>query len=386
MRSVFQIGEQGRSRPGDLRRDERGQVMLLTALLSLVLVALPATVINVGQSVTDKMRLQTAADGAALTASTWSARGSNLLQGLNGMHWDFNVFIADAIIVCATVASVQIDAEIAEAIDDPFYIPVAAANIARIWKRANKCIKRLEDTQEKTAKAIEGTSEVVADTTPYLAYFHANKIAEKNSADLLDLSGFPFLGPIFQNIQNIIKPIRGISNIRIWTLSPSLWPPSALKFAHKQKSPAKHNTPYYTTSLNPFALCYEFARRPSWHDSYWLSDNKDKPVTFVVSRSRRRAYLLDKLLDSKRNTDGMIPPTYAVGAAKFFKDDLYPAGQKKTTYWCYPEVCVSLDPPVAGIPVRWTGLGKYHYGGNFECKLAPVEIMGVSGRNFLLFH
>ena len=61
--------EQVKARHRRFARDEGGQVMLLTALLALVLVALPATLINLGQAIADKVQLQSAADAATLLAA-----------------------------------------------------------------------------------------------------------------------------------------------------------------------------------------------------------------------------------------------------------------------------------------------------------------------------
>lgn len=365
-------------RKQQLRDDESGQVMLLVALLSLVLVALPATVINLGQAITNKIRLQTAADAAAMSATTWMARGSNLLQGLNGIHWDFNVAIADAMLACAYDA----DAEIAA---HPWRFWV--------WWRAYRRIGRLERTQSGTARTIETTSATVATMTPYLAYFYANKIAEENSADLLDLSGIPVLGNVFKNLQKYIRPVQGLVNIRTWTLSPSMWPPNAMQIAKKQRAPGNYTTPYYMTWKRPFLPCLTYAHRPGWHNSYWVStDNiiNEKTVTFVVSHESKRAFMLNKLLNMKKDNSNLLGPSYAIGSARVLGDQLYPAGQRNTKYWCFSfwfySAVISYDPPVFGIPWRWIGWGRYHYGGNFKAEMVPVEIMGQKGRNFMLFH
>lgn len=351
-------------------RDESGQIMLLTALLSLVLVALPATLVNLGQAIADKVQLQSAADSATLSATTWMARGSNLLQGFNGLHWDFNVFMADMIIATANEA----DAEIAATKD-----PIEAAEI---WWRTYRAIGRMEDTQESVAHTIEGVQSTIQNLTPYLGFFYANEIAKKNGADKLDLSGFPVLGPVFRNLQALIKPVQDVADIHTWSLDPSAWPPSALAFAHKKSAPGNYDTPYYTTSWNPFTICYEFARSPSWHDNYWVSDNVDKTVTFIVSKSPRQAYMLNKLLNRGSGSD-MIGCAYALAGSKLTGDDLYPAGQKNTDYLCLPDVCLSMDPPVFGIPFRWV---EGTYGGKFKSEQTTVTAFGQKGANFLIFH
>ena len=364
--------EQIKARHRRFARDEGGQVVLLTALLALVLVALPATLINLGQAIADKVQLQSAADAATLSATTWMARGSNLLQGFNGLHWDFNVFVADLIISTCLEA----DAEIAATKD-----PIEAA---AIWWRTYRWVGREEDFQKSTARAIEGVQSTIQNLTPYLGFFYANEIAKKNGADKLDLSGFPVLGPVFRDLQKLIKPVQDVADIHTWTLDPSAaWPPSALAFAHKKSAPSNFSTPYYMEWWNPFDICIEFARTPSWHDNYWVSDNVDKTVTFIVSKSTRQAFMLNQLLNKSGRNDNLIGCAYALAGSKLTGDDLYAAGQKDTTYICLPNSCISINPPVFGIPFRWvTG----SYGGKFKSELTAVTAFGQSGSTFLIYH
>lgn len=68
-----------RSRLGD----ERGSVGILMAMFAFVVVGMLMMTWNTAQLSKEKMRLQNAADGAALSHAVWQARGMNSIQNLN---------------------------------------------------------------------------------------------------------------------------------------------------------------------------------------------------------------------------------------------------------------------------------------------------------------
>ncbi|UCD84713.1 MAG: Tad domain-containing protein [Deltaproteobacteria bacterium] len=66
-----------------LGKDEGGQSIVFVAIVLIVLVCFLAVTINVGSQVSRKIRLQNAADAAALSGATWEARGLNIIAELN---------------------------------------------------------------------------------------------------------------------------------------------------------------------------------------------------------------------------------------------------------------------------------------------------------------
>ena len=70
-----------------LHRDDDGQAIIFAALVFVVLVCFAAMVVDVGEVVTWRIRMQNAVDAAALACGTWQARGLNMLQVLNDAHW-----------------------------------------------------------------------------------------------------------------------------------------------------------------------------------------------------------------------------------------------------------------------------------------------------------
>lgn len=63
--------------------NQKGQVLPMVAALSLVLVLFWMIIVDAGYLIREKIRLQTAADAAALSGARWMARGLNLIGSFN---------------------------------------------------------------------------------------------------------------------------------------------------------------------------------------------------------------------------------------------------------------------------------------------------------------
>ena len=83
--TIFQEGlwRRGYLRLRQLQQDERGVISILTVFAVLLLVMLLGYVMNVGRQVDSKIRLQNAADAAALSGGVMIARGMNVLAFTN---------------------------------------------------------------------------------------------------------------------------------------------------------------------------------------------------------------------------------------------------------------------------------------------------------------
>lgn len=160
-----------------LGKDEGGQSIVFVALILIVLVCFLAVTINVGSQVSQKIRLQNAADAAALSGATWEARGLNLIAELNrGIMGTIMVMIA--YVVLAGVA---------------WFIPglqgVAAALTCNAPYQLNKFYNiacRLSYLEHK-----------IATFFPVVAEFEVIRIANANGARIAALP-FPFIPVSFE--------------------------------------------------------------------------------------------------------------------------------------------------------------------------------------------
>jgi len=144
------------------RRDESGQVLLFTALIVLVLVCLIAAVVNVGIMLSWKIRTQNAVDAAALGAGIWQARGLNIMQSLNQIHYWMNNLLGLIIIV------------------------MAVACYASCWWGCFLCsplgavAKLLVEFQKQVAKIILKIQDILPDVMPILSLISAQSLAYQN--------------------------------------------------------------------------------------------------------------------------------------------------------------------------------------------------------------
>jgi hypothetical protein len=368
--------------------NDSGQVLLMMAILALGLLAVVASVIPVGQAVTGKIQAQNAADAAAMAAATWMARGSNLLQMTNGIHWDVDALIAIAMTTSAEAAIAAMAAALAE-----WDFPAAI----KLFKNERKFLDEMLSVHKTTNNVISKFQDFVAKATPLIAFFHADSVAYKNGASHLDLTEFP-----------LIKNIPGINTLKlkdglaedlkkfiphIWTLSPSLNPLKALKIAKAVNAKNPSDAPFKTNEINPFLFCkLFFPKGPlKWDDKYFETDETtlDKPVTVIVSRHSEKSFILNDLLEGKSGK-GLIPAIYAFASSKYTGDKLYPSGLKDMRYICLPGFVFAWPPPGwrAIGSLLGTGGSKSEYRGYFKSQLVPVAFNGgkLPGKKLMILH
>ena len=349
------------------------------ALISLVLVCSIAMIINVGQAINSKIAAQNAADAAAAAATLWMARGSNLLQQFNGLHWDVDAFAASLLYISIDVASAILDAL------DPCVVFFCSCcpEWYEVWNIEDKFIAGVSKVRKIICKLISGVQKVINKCFPYLAAYHANGMARDNGADRLFENSLDFLKNIFKvKVPSSIKKFLGKEPIYTWTLYPSIWPPSSTKFAEEEEA-EDHSTPFYCTPFNPFALHFPYwinrEEDLRWEESYYESKNVDKPITFIVSRNARLSYMLGTLLLGKEKS---IPSVLAISAAKITGDELTPAGTED--YWCYQFGVGMACKPGCPVPGRiFEGKG---YKSNFDSEYAPVKFIFKDGEDVLVLH
>jgi hypothetical protein len=184
-----------------LRRDEGGQAIIVVAVLGLVLAMFFAVVINVGNLATNRIKMQGAADAAAHTAATWTARGMNIISM-------FNVAMSHALALVIIIESLDEMYTLTEAGNTAQYPVCGVISAASVWVPplgavATACfaaaelvtdflptLKTVTDTAQEAKdplwnvmKALAVAEKAVAYATPYIAVLHAQNVAKANGAD-----------------------------------------------------------------------------------------------------------------------------------------------------------------------------------------------------------
>ncbi|MCE9614439.1 MAG: hypothetical protein K8T26_09195 [Lentisphaerae bacterium] len=75
------------ARARGMRDNDSAQVLLMTAFMAFTLAVFMIHSLNASQSVFRRVQVQNAADAAADASAAWQARGINMLQTLNNMHY-----------------------------------------------------------------------------------------------------------------------------------------------------------------------------------------------------------------------------------------------------------------------------------------------------------
>lgn len=121
-----------------LRKDNGGQAAVFAALMLLVLVMFIMLVVDVGQLVSWRIRMQNATDSAAMAGAVWQARGLNVIAMLN-ILW-VPAFVIDLIKLWFTGDVNFTITNIVQKIQDvmKYAVPVIAITQVATYGRANK--------------------------------------------------------------------------------------------------------------------------------------------------------------------------------------------------------------------------------------------------------
>jgi hypothetical protein len=156
--------------------------MLLAAMMVFLGTIFSILAFDTNMAIYNRVTAQNAVDSAADSAALWQARGCNLEQQLNNLHYDVDLAgcIAEGIATAACVASGVL--LVAEAI--PFIGAAAAA------ARVGTCIAcnflpEIDYAQDLFYQALMPTQEAIKDAIPFLAFANANACAKGSGADTL---------------------------------------------------------------------------------------------------------------------------------------------------------------------------------------------------------
>ena len=121
-----------------LRKDNSAQAAVFAALILLVLVMFVMLVVDVGQLVTWRIRMQNAADSAAMAGAVWQARGLNIIAALN-IVW-VPAFVIDLIVFWFSGNPSFHCTNLVQNVQDAmkYAIPVMAITQVVTYGRANK--------------------------------------------------------------------------------------------------------------------------------------------------------------------------------------------------------------------------------------------------------
>ncbi len=389
-----------RRRHATFHRNEGGQVLMMVAVFALSLLTVTLSIIPVGQAISGKIQLQNAADSAALTAATWMARGANIQQIINGVHFDFDTYIEFMIGATCDKWIGILAGDTAKCADVKHPDPKACARIIPIigkdWTEPKKEIKNYIDKQKSVASQLKTIQNTLNTLMPILAFIEANAVAKANGAGNLDAIGsLPLLqklgiGNLVQQALKIVEQVGQTLGIQLvtTTLNPSLNPLSALKFSYAMEPKNKDYCSTWNCSFNADwkNTCFNCLAPPvvmplwtsgfSWQDTYFLSTNMNTAITFIVAQDAKQSFILNALFlrdeDVKAGVTNLVPALCAIGSAEVYNDQLYPSGMKNITYQ-------PLIVTVFQWPLQYSRflLGDI-YGGKFKARLCPVQITGIN--------
>ena len=148
--------------------DESGQMTLVCALMVFLVVVFTAIGGYTNIAIHRRITVQNAVDSAAEAAALWQARGCNLVQGLNNLHYTVNVVagIAETAASAACVAALV-----------PITRPVACPLCATA--------PYVDAGQQALNYSITNLQQWVVEATPYFAFLAANACAGGSGAEPL---------------------------------------------------------------------------------------------------------------------------------------------------------------------------------------------------------
>ena len=159
--------------------------MLAFALSLMLIVSSIGAVVNIGEIVKTKVYSQTAVDASAVGAGAWMARGSNLLQMINAIHWDINGFAGTICAPLLTVGSGAMTVLIA-CCAFPFTAASCCPMGLKTWRFVNNTKRNVMRVRRTAANIMEPVGKGINASFPLLSALHANGLAQANYADRLD--------------------------------------------------------------------------------------------------------------------------------------------------------------------------------------------------------
>ena len=176
------------ARVAALRSDQRGNLTLLAGMMVFLVAIFGIIAFDTNKAIYNRIVAQNAVDSAADAAVLWQARGCNLLQQLNNLHYDVDegLCIAEGVSAGACIAAAALLA--AELAADAFFgAGEAAIRPIRMGVCFVGCdpLPWIDYAQQLFYSAIMPIQQAIVDATPYVAFGYANACAQGSGADTL---------------------------------------------------------------------------------------------------------------------------------------------------------------------------------------------------------
>jgi hypothetical protein len=434
-----------RLRRAGFRQNESGQALLATGILSLALLMFAVSIMPAGEAVQRRIRLQTAADAAAMSAGTWLARGGNMIQAGNGFQYDIHTL---AMLVVEIVTYVYIAKMIKDVVEICSGDILAAVELITDWfegidkiSRTNRycgyareastiplqtmhpgygmmAMAESSATARLNGATIIDSDEALKDLfgafgmTPPDSYekMHGNTTKWLASGETLSrwwdaivgiVGGIPIIGEwIAEAIEDLVDTDTDFDQYA-WTLSPSHDPKTAFAFTEMTsfkewgETPEGLFSPLKCHFYWPFAEAMLFLQFIDWDTEYvrlaselegGSKSHKETTYTLAVRSAPDSAYY--SKLPLMAHWFGEEPEReVAVASVRLYDDRLTDAGCKDSARWF-------VSTPIFALPIWPLPLVRmfYGYGGDFKVEQTPVAFQNgygaavTKGTDLLIYH
>lgn len=256
------------ARARSFRRDDSAQVMLISGFMVFLIVVFAVSTLNSSQAVYRRTRLQIAADAAADAAAVWQARGINLIQTLNNLHYYLNasLYLPEIVTCCCCITLIPSCAGCAASLG---LCGVCCAICEKCAVLCPKCSK-VDNFQEKAANLIMDAEYAAARATTIKIFIEADRYAKLNGAEPFFFKGFA-PGAAFSYVfdsENVLNP-EYLGVMRVFPLHSFLLKSiNPMNMYSLQSNPLK--IPLFTTLGSPLHAVLVL-KAPNEYERVWVN-------------------------------------------------------------------------------------------------------------------
>ncbi|MDA0321696.1 MAG: hypothetical protein O2923_03130 [Verrucomicrobia bacterium] len=247
------------ARARGLRDDESGQVILVSGFMAFLIVVFVITTANTAQTVYRRTQVQIAADAAADAAGTWQARGVNLLQTLNNLHWIINAALYPVEIITCCCCSIGPVAQAACGASLGFCVPCCL--VGTFCNAVCNACSPVDSAQEGLSDFIKIAEHAAISGTTKRILADASVYAAMNGADLFFIGGntLPVTGAAGSYIYAVPEPPDPAGTSKEYDAVHDIFPLSTFVEASLDEGSmgywlqtVVHKMPLFVTGGNPF--------------------------------------------------------------------------------------------------------------------------------------